>query len=143
VRALLDTNVLVAMPDEVVKQIDQYRASTVSRAELEFGVSTATLRGQDQIATMRRLRLEALDDAGIWVAFDERASREYGAAAARVLAGGAVASRARHKDGLIAAHALALGVPVMTRRAADLERFGVDVLVPPADPVSAGAVPAT
>jgi predicted nucleic acid-binding protein len=132
VRALLDTNVLVSMPDVVVQEIDRYRASTVSRAELEFGVSAAALRGQEQIATMRRLRLDALDDAGIWLPFDARASREYGAAAARVLAGGAVASRARHKDGLIAAHALALEAPVMTYNVADLERFGVRVLLPPA-----------
>jgi len=132
VRALLDTNVLIAMPGAVVREIDQYAASIISRAELEFGVATASLRDQEQVATMRRLRLDALDEADIWRAFDRRATRAYGAAAARVLRDGAVPSTARHKDGLIAAHALALGVPVMTHNADDLHRFGVRVLAPPA-----------
>ena len=60
--------------------------------------------------------------------FDERAAREYGRVVAAVLAGGRKPQR-RAYDLLIAATALANGLPLVTRNGADFQGLGLELLV--------------
>ena len=122
-RAMLDTSVLVGrIPDVVVDGIEQYSASFLVRGELARGLGR--FRSDPRATHLARMRAELLSalDAlpAFWRPFDASASDAYGRLRAEPHAA------ARTKDALIAAHALAFGVPLLTAdrgftRFADLE----------------------
>lgn len=110
-RAMLDTSVLIGpIPDEIIDAIELHAASFIVRAELlrgqQFFERTAHLghaaRARSQlVATLDRL-------PQFWRVFGEVESAAYAALEAS-------SERAvRSKDALIAAHAIALGVPLIT-----------------------------
>lgn len=110
-RAMLDTSVLIApLPDEVIDGIDEYSASYVVRAELLRG--RARFTQSPHLAHAARARQQLIDTLdrlpGFWREFGAAESDAYATLAARSEAA------ARTKDALIAAHALALDVPLMT-----------------------------
>ncbi|GAA1798648.1 hypothetical protein GCM10009749_02930 [Agromyces neolithicus] len=112
---LLDTNVLIDLPDDDTLGDETLGASILSRAELEFGVRTAK---NDAVALAREQYLAALDRFIDWLPFDADASRAYGYLAAAMHRDGAKV-RARKTDTFIAAQAYAAGVPLLTRKIAD------------------------
>ncbi len=130
---LLDTNVLIDLPDDDVLGDETLGASILSRAELEFGIRSAR---NDSIALARAQYLSALDRFIDWLPFDTDASRAYGFLAASMLRNGAK-GRARKTDTFIAAQAYAAGVPLMTRNIADFA--AITSLVRIVDPGRAGA----
>jgi len=109
---ILDTSVLI---DDLrnLPEDQEYAASILSRAELEFGVAIAKDAQRDE----RRQRLAQLDDLFDWLPFSTATTRAYGilAHATHVHA----PAQARRIDTYIAAHALELGVPLMTANTAD------------------------
>ena len=110
---ILDTSVLI---DDLrnLPEDQEYAASILSRAELEFGVAIAKDAQRDE----RRQRLAQLDDLFDWLPFSTATTRAYGilAQATHVHA----PAQARRIDTYIAAHALELGVPLMTANTADV-----------------------
>jgi predicted nucleic acid-binding protein len=114
VQGMLDTSVLISgLPDAVVDDITTYRASMVCRGELIQGLVAFRSDPRRQAAAMqRRELLRALDDLPeFWLAFDRAASESYGTLTAQPRSAG------RLKDALIAAHAHAVGVPLLTEDA--------------------------
>ena len=110
-RAMLDTSVLIgALPDDVIDAIDEFSASYVVRAELmRLRARFAQSPSLAHAARARVQLVETLDRLpGFW--------REFGAAGSDVYATLTTRSEAaaRTKDALIAAHAIALDVPLMT-----------------------------
>lgn len=110
-KGMLDTSVLIGMiPEHVIDEIDQYAASFIVRAELLRGLHRFDATPELQpAARIRRQRIAALDDLPeFWLAFDADASEAYAQLTATS------ESAIRTKDALIAAHAVALGVPLLT-----------------------------
>lgn len=105
---LLDTNVLIDLHLYVLDPDDDYSASVLSRAELEFGVRAA--RTADDTAARTR-RLNELDGLFDWLPFDVECTRSYGVVASTARASGA---KVRGKDALIAAQAHRHGATVLT-----------------------------
>lgn len=110
-RAMLDTSVLIGpLPDDVIDAINEFSASYIVRAELMRG--RARFAQSPPLAHAARAReqlVETLDRLpGFW--------REFGAAESDAYATLVTRSEAvtRTKDALIAAHAIALDVPLMT-----------------------------
>jgi predicted nucleic acid-binding protein len=130
---LLDTNVLIDLPDDEVLGDEALGASILSRAELEFGIRSAR---NDTIALARAHYLSALDRFIDWMPFDTDASRAYGFLAAAMQRDGAK-RRARKTDTFIAAQAYAAGVPLMTRNLADFAPIASFVRI--LDPGRAGS----
>ncbi|MDO7883243.1 PIN domain-containing protein [Protaetiibacter sp. WY-16] len=111
---LLDTSVLLAPPSHWPGAI--LGSSTICLAELQFGVQkapTAAIRAQRTraVATYRSI-FE-------WIPFEEPDAENYGVLAARVAP--RRPAHARTKDILIAAQALTLGVPLLTRNVRDFD----------------------
>ncbi len=111
---ILDTSVLIASGLAGLPSDQEYGASILSRAELEFGASIAHGDQADQ----RRRRLVALDQVFAWLPFTESTTRAYGILSRAVHPH--APAQARRVDTYIAAHALELGVPILTANAADL-----------------------
>jgi hypothetical protein len=118
---LLDTNILIDLDMYVFDPEEEYGASILSRAELEFGIHAAK---SPHDAAERTRRLNELDQRFDWVGFDVAATRSYG-----VLAAGARATGAKihSKDALIAAQAHRHGAAVMTANTDDFKPFDHDV----------------
>lgn len=114
---LLDTNVLVDLHMYALDADEQYGASILSRAELEFGVRAA--RTAEDTA-LRTRRLNELDEAFEWLPFDVECTRSYGLVAATATTTGA---KVRGKDALIAAQAHRHGATVVTANLADFRPF--------------------
>ena len=114
---LLDTSVLIADPALALAAEQDYGASILSRAELEFGVAVAS----GARAERRRRRLHELDQLFDWLPFTPSTTRAYGILA-RAMHPGAPA-QARRIDTYIAAHALDLGIPLLTANPHDVERI--------------------
>ena len=121
-RYMLDTNICIYLMKHQPPQVRARFAecyvgdvviSSITLAELEYGVAcSGTARGRNQDAL--DLLLEQLPV----VAFDGQAARTYGPLRA--------ASRERNRDALdklIAAHALALGVTLVTNNEADFRGY--------------------
>ena len=109
---LLDTSVLIY--DMVGLDPNQeYAASILSRAELELGVAIA----QGEQVDERRRRLARLDNLFAWIPFTEATTRAYGILAQTIHA--SAPAEARRIDTYIAAHALELGVPLLTANPED------------------------
>lgn len=124
-RAMLDTSVLIGpIPDDIVEQIDDHAASFIVRAELLRGrrhfERSAALR---HAALAREQLVSALDALPeFWRPFGDAESDAY--ATLESSNERAVLS----KDALIAAHAIALGVPLVTADTGFTRFAGLEVI---------------
>jgi predicted nucleic acid-binding protein len=111
---LLDSSVLIAPPSVLPGSV--LGSSVLCLAELEFGVHSAKSAAD---RSLRVRRLASLRAALEWISFDEADAASYGLLAAKVAPKRPV--HARSKDIMIAAQALTLGVPLLTRNTKDFE----------------------
>lgn len=114
-RALLDTSVVIDFPaDEVAAATETAAVSTITLAELAYGLHTP----DPLVNAAREQRYHwALRTFDV-LRFDPAAARTYGALCADVRDAGRD-PRPRRFDLLIAAVAVSLGVPLVTRNARD------------------------
>ena len=114
-RALLDTSVVIDHPaSAVAAHASTAAVSTITLAELSYGLHTP----DPLLNAAREQRYHWITNAFDPIPFDTRAARVYGALCATVRA----VSRdpkPRRFDLLIAAVALSLGIPLITRNEAD------------------------
>ncbi len=111
---LLDTSILIDPPVEWPGAM--LGSSMLCLAELEFGVQ----RAPNPAERSRRVRRLASYDAELeWIPFEEPDAASYGVLAAKVAPHRP--AHARSTDILIAAQALTLGVPLLTRNVRDFE----------------------
>ena len=119
-RALLDTSVVIALGEETGIEAllpGELAISSVTLAELHFGV----LLAKDDFTRQYRLRRLGMVEATIQsLSIDPSVARAYGTVAHMVKAIGRQ-PRSRVMDLLIAATALAHGIPLYTRNAKDIE----------------------
>lgn len=123
--AMLDTSVLIGpIPDDILERIEEYAASVVVRAELLRGQRHFERSTEHGHAARARGQLVAALDAlpGFWQEFGAAQSDAY--AALESSSQRAVQS----KDAFIAAHAIALGVPLVTADAGFTRFTGLDVI---------------
>lgn len=121
-RFMLDTNIIAYAknnrPESVLRRFMQYRPedmciSSITMAELEFGVCNSARPEQNRLALMTFLaRIEV-------VPFDADAAREYGDIRAELTRKGQLIGA---NDLLIAAHARALGLTLVTNNGREFER---------------------
>jgi tRNA(fMet)-specific endonuclease VapC len=119
---MLDTNTCIALikrkPDHVVQKFSQYQLgdigiSAVTLAELRYGVSKSLHQAKNQAALDEfMLPLE-------FAAFDEPATAAYGALRAALEKKGTPIGSL---DTMIAAHALSLGVTLVTNNTREFNR---------------------
>jgi predicted nucleic acid-binding protein len=123
---LLDTNILIDLDLYEFDPHEEYGASILSRAELEFGIHAAK---NPHDAAERTRRINHLDQQFAWVELDVESTRSYGIVAAGARATGA---KVRSKDALIAAQAHRHGAAVMTANVDDFKPFDhlVEVIAP-------------
>ena len=132
---LVDTNIWSELtrprPDErvvrwTVQNFERCILSTVVQAEMQYGIAIV-----DDDA--KRRDLQAFHDdlvarLGERIAtFDSAAAAEWGSLRARLKRGGQLIA---DLDMLIAAHAIALDVPLVTRNVSDMERAGAIIVNP-------------
>ncbi|MEN2737043.1 PIN domain-containing protein [Microbacterium sp. X-17] len=108
---MLDTSILISgLPSEVIDDIGAYRSSMICRGELAQGL--VVFRGDRRhhaAASQREELIRTLDELpDFWLDFDRAASDGYGPLTAQPR------KAIRQKDALIAAHAYAVGVPLLT-----------------------------
>lgn len=125
-RYLLDTNMCIYLmkhqPPEVAKrfakcQVGDVVMSAITCAELEYGVAVAANPAREQ-ANLTSL----IEDIPV-MPFDEAASKAYGPIRLATRD-----SKKDHLDKLIAAHAVALGVTLVTNNLKDFARYpGVEI----------------
>ncbi|MGO4537015.1 type II toxin-antitoxin system VapC family toxin [Leifsonia sp. 2MCAF36] len=111
---MLDTSVIVAgLTPEIIAEIEDYASSAICRAELVRGREAFKEDpGKERQVPIRREYLRLLDSIpGFWMDFDSRAADGYGRLTAQPK------SAMRLKDALIAGHALAHDLPLITRDA--------------------------
>lgn len=121
-RFMLDTNIIAYAknnrPETVLKRLMQhcpedYCISSITLAELEFGVYNSARPEQNQLALVTFLaRIKV-------VSFDADAAREYGIIRADLTRKGTLIGA---NDLLIAAHARALDVTLVTNNTREFER---------------------
>src|ERR1700751_4079314 len=124
-RALLDTSVVIDYPaSAVAAQASTAAVSTITLAELSYGLNTP----DPLLNAAREQRYHWITTTFDPIPFDTRAARIYGALCATVRAVGRD-PKPRRFYLLIAAVAVALDVPLITRNAADFagihDRLGV------------------
>jgi predicted nucleic acid-binding protein len=121
-RALIDTSVVIDLDRVAADDLPQEMAiAAVTLAELAAGPH-ATDDPIERARRQERLQLvEATFDA---IPFDAAAARAYGRVYAEVAAAGRKTRGRRALDLLIAATALAAGLPVYTRNPSDFEGLG-------------------
>jgi predicted nucleic acid-binding protein len=111
---LLDTSVLIdpvaVWPGPVLG------SSVLCLSELEFGVQRAPNAGE---RSKRSRRLAVYRQQLEWIPFEEQDAASYGVLAAKVAP--RRPAHARSTDILIAAQALTLGVPLLTRNVRDFD----------------------
>ena len=119
---MLDTNIIAYArnnrPEDVLQRLLQHRPediciSAITLAELEYGVYNSLRPEQNQLALMTFLSSIAV------VPFDADAAREYGLIRADLKKKGTLIGA---NDLLIAAHARALGVTLVTNNTREFER---------------------
>lgn len=124
-RGLIDTSVIVELdgidPDRLP---DELGISAISLAELAAGPH-ATNDVMERARRQERLQLAEATLAAL--AFDARAARAYGRVYAAAASSGRKARGRRAVDLMIAASALAAGLPVYTRNPVDFQ--GLDSLL--------------
>jgi predicted nucleic acid-binding protein len=114
-RALLDTSVVIDYPaSAVAAQASTAAVSTITLAELSYGLHTA----DPLLNAAREQRYHWITNTFDPIPFDTRAARIYGALCATVRAVGRD-PKPRRFDLLIAAVAVALNIPLITRNGAD------------------------
>lgn len=114
-RALLDTSVVIDYPTAAVAAHASTAAvSTITLAELSYGLHTA----DPLLNAAREQRYHWITNTFAPIPFDTHAARIYGALCATVRAVGRD-PKPRRSDLLIAAVAVTLGVPLITRNEAD------------------------
>jgi predicted nucleic acid-binding protein len=114
-RALLDTSVVIDYPaSAVAAQASTAAVSTITLAELSYGLHTA----DPLLNAAREQRYHWITNTFDPIPFDTRAARIYGALCATVRAVGRN-PKPRRFDLLIAAVAVALNIPLITRNEAD------------------------
>lgn len=116
-RGLLDTSVLIDL-DRISEEFlpQQASVSTISLAELAAGPhATTDPEEQDR----RRARLDRIELESRPLPFDRRSARAYGQIYALVVTAGRKPRGRRTADLLIAATALASGLPLYTRNPDD------------------------
>jgi hypothetical protein len=114
-RVLLDTSVVIDYPaDAVAAQADAAAVSTITLAELSYGLHTE----DPLLNAAREERYHRIVDTFDPIPFDAVAARIYGALCANVRAIGRD-PKPRRFDILIAAVAVALGIPLITRNETD------------------------
>ncbi len=114
-RALLDTSVVIDYPASAVAAHTSTAAvSTITLAELSYGLHTA----DPLVNAAREQRYHWITTTFDPIPFDTRAARIYGALCATVRAVGRD-PRPRRFDLLIAAVAVSLDIPLITRNEAD------------------------
>lgn len=117
-RGLVDTSVVVDLEHLEIQRLPQQIAiSAITLAELAAGPHAAT--DEDERAR-RQDRLQRTEAAFDPLPFDADAARAYGRVFAAVAAAGRKARGARAVDLLVAATALAAGLPLYTRNPGDL-----------------------
>jgi predicted nucleic acid-binding protein len=122
-RAILDTSILIAPSADLSGLVCQI--SSVSYAELHFGVQAAI---DDTARLSRQHRLTMIQAVyGHGFAFTDDTAHHYGLLCGRLRAQGR-SPRGRTMDVMIAATALVLGVPLVTRNTDDVDGLGVEVL---------------
>jgi toxin FitB len=122
-RVILDTSILVASDADLSDLVCQI--SSVSYAELHFGVHGAP---DDSARLSRQHRLTMIQSVyGHGIAFTDDTAHHYGLLCGRLRAQGR-SPRGRAMDVMIAATALTLGVPLVTRNTDDVDRLGVELL---------------
>lgn len=110
---LVDTSSLVTPPARWPQPI--LGSSVLCLAELQFGVHSAT----DAATRAARVRNLARYRSLEWIPFEEADAESYAILAAKVAT--KRPGHARSKDILIAAQALTLGVPLLTRNVRDFD----------------------
>jgi len=114
-RVLLDTSVVIDFPASAVAAHAATAAvSTITLAELSYGLHT----GDPLVNAAREQRYHWITNTFDPIPFDAYAARIYGALCANVRAIGRD-PKPRRFDLLIAAVAVALGIPLVTRNEAD------------------------
>ncbi|MBR1560321.1 MAG: type II toxin-antitoxin system VapC family toxin [Clostridia bacterium] len=121
-RYMLDTNIIAYVknhrPESVLCRFREHRpedmcVSSITVAELEFGVYNSSKPAQNRLGLMTLLsRIEV-------VPFDADAAREYGSIRADLTKKGTLIGA---NDLLIAAHARALGLTLVTNNAREFDR---------------------
>jgi hypothetical protein len=116
-RGLVDTSVLIELDSIAIEALPQELAvSAVSFAELAAGPHATSDRLERARRQDRLQRVQATFDS---LPFDADAARAYGQVYAAVRSAGRKARGRRFADLLIAATALAAGLPVYTRNPGD------------------------
>ncbi len=114
-RALLDTSVVINYPvDAVAQHTETAAVSTITLAELSYGLHTT----DPLVDAAREQRYQWIVSTFDPVPFGTTAARTYGALCAAVRAVGRD-PKPRRFDLLIAAVAVAAGLPLLTRNPAD------------------------
>ena len=122
-KVVLDTSILVAGDADLSGLSCQI--SAVSYAELHFGVQASP---DDTTRLMRQHRLTLVPGVyGHGIAFTDETAHFYGLLCGRLRAQGR-SPRGWAMDVMIAATALTLGVPLVTRNPADVSGIGVALL---------------
>ncbi len=120
-RGLLDTSVMIDLPLVAEEALPQTAAvAAITLAELAAGPHAATDPGEMARRQERLQRVEAFFDA---LPFDAAAARAYGRVYAQVAGAGRKARGRRAVDLLIAATALASGLPLYTRNPDDFSEL--------------------
>jgi predicted nucleic acid-binding protein len=128
-RGLLDTSVVIDLDRLDAPSLPAEAAiSAITMAELAAGPHAAS---DPEERSRRQDRLQRAEAAFDPLPFDTEAARAYGRIYAAVSAAGRKARGARAVDLLIAATALAAGLPLFTRNGADFEAIDdlIDVVV--------------
>ena len=116
-RVLLDTSVVIDFPAATVGALaDTAAISTITLAELAYGLHTA----DPLVNAAREQRYQWIASSFAAIAFDADAARVYGAFCASVRLIGRD-PKPRRFDLLIAAVAVAAGLPLLTRNPADFK----------------------
>lgn len=124
-RGLLDTSVVIALHDIPLASLpDEPAISALTLAELAAGPHATTDPSERALRQDRLQRTEATFDP---LPFDLAAARAYGRVLAAVVEQGRTARARRAVDLMVAATALAGGLPLYTRDPDDLR--GLDGLV--------------
>ncbi|MBM3683855.1 MAG: type II toxin-antitoxin system VapC family toxin [Actinobacteria bacterium] len=126
-RGVLDTSTLLLLGriDDVAALPDVPRKTTVTLAELSVGSLVATSTSE---RAARQAHLQAAESDFDPLPFDAAAARAFGAVSASLLRDGRK-SAARSYDAMIAATAIANGLPVHTCNPGDFEGIdGLDVI---------------
>ena len=121
-RYMLDTNIIIyaknKRPESILNRLKLYKPSdlcisSITMAELEFGINKSSKPDQNRLALM--LFLSGIEI----VPFDSSAAREYGIIRHRLQSQGTPIGG---NDMLIAAHARSLDIPLVTNNTREFER---------------------